>query len=367
MSNKGFDLNQGISGGRYSILKIFYYPEKVNSMLNKKVISPLYVRLKCSNRCNNSCFYCIYNPKFSDIHPLSNRTDEIPINKINQILDDFEKMGIKAITLSGGGEPLIHPNISKILKEIIKKKIRFSVITNGLLLKGKIAKLLYNADWIRISLDYPNSKLYSKIRNIDSSNFYEVITNIKDFSKNKHKNCDLGVNCVVHHLNYKHLIDIAKLCKKLGVDNLRFAPLWKRNFLKYHTPFKNEAIKQINKAKELQDKTFSVGSSYEKYFERNTGGEKRDYPRCFYMEIVPAIAADQCVYTCHNNAYEPYGKIGSIKRQSFKKMWFSSKTKKFFKNFNPKKVCNHECSNDEKNRILNEFANCMGEGVVEYI
>ena len=42
----------------------------------------------------------------------------------------------------------------------------------------------------------------------------------------------------------------------------------------------------------------------------NNGQDERIYPRCFYMEIVPVIAADQNVYTCHNNAYEFEGEIG---------------------------------------------------------
>ena len=93
----------------------------------------------------------------------------------------------------------------------------------------------------------------------------------------------------------------------------------------------------------------------------------RPYKRCFYMECVPVIAADQNVYTCHNNAYEKEGKIGSIKDKSFKEFWFSPETSRFIGNFNPKKVCTHECSNDEKNRLLNEWFDCMDERVVNFI
>lgn len=363
---KGFDFNQGIKGGRYSILKIFHYPEKLSSLLKKRVTAPLYIRIKPTNRCNNQCFYCVYESGFSKIHSSMKRTDEIPIEKIREMLDDFKEMGVKAITFSGGGEPLIHPNISEILEKTLQKKIRLSIITNGLSLEGKPAELLRNADWVRVSLDYHTPELFAKIRQKPADLFYKVKRNISDFAKNKNPDCDLGINCVVHKLNYRYLKEIARFCKRLGVNNLRFAPLWKNNFEEYHAPFKDEAIKQINEAKKLQDKKISIGSTYERYFERNTGRNNRGYSRCFYMEIVPVIAADQCVYTCHNSAYEPYAKIGSIKKQSFKKMWFSKKTLKFFRNFNPK-VCNHECANDEKNRILNEFASCNDKGVIEFI
>ena len=48
-------------------------------------------------------------------------------------------------------------------------------------------------------------------------------------------------------------------------------------------------------------------------------------------------------------------------------MWFSKEAEDFFRGFNPCEVCTHECSNDEKNQILNEFVDCEGEGVKEFI
>jgi MoaA/NifB/PqqE/SkfB family radical SAM enzyme len=367
MGKKRFDLNQGVSGGRYSILKAFHYPKKVAAMLEGRVTAPLYVRVKPTNRCNHSCVWCVYDPKFSTIHSSSNRTDEIPIDKMTEILGDFKTMGVQAVTYSGGGEPLVHPNIAEILKGTLDRNIRLSMITNGQALQGEAAELLLTADWVRVSLDYHDADLFAQTRRMPKKMFDVVRENVTDFAMHKSPDCDLGVNCVVSHLNYKHLKDIAELCKDMGVDNLRFAPVWKRDFLKYHAGFKDEAMAQIEQAKELADKRISIGSTYERYFERSTAGDKREYPRCFYMEMVPVIAADQGVYTCHNNAYEPAGKIGSIKHQSFRRMWASRTTAEFFKGFKPGKVCTHECSNDEKNRILNEFATCNQKGVVEYI
>ena len=360
------ELNKGITG-KYSTLKVFHHPEKVKSLLERRVTSPLYVRVKPTNNCNHNCVYCLYHPEYSGIHQTVNRMDEIPKEKMMEVLDDFKEMGVKAVTFSGGGEPLLHPNITEILKKTLENRIRLSMITNGQSLKGEPAKLLYNADWVRVSLDYCTPEMFTEIRRRPEEHFDIVRQNIQQFARNKSPDCDLGVNCVVSNYNFDRLFDIAKFCKDLGVDNLRFSPFQRfsqTEFLEYHTPIRDKVKKQIEKAKELQDAKFSIGSSYEGYF-RDTN--KRGYPRCFYMEIVPVVASDQNIYTCHNRAYEPDGKIGSIKTQSFKDVWFSKKTAEFFKNFNPQKLCNHECSNDEKNRILNEFSNCKDKGVMEYV
>jgi len=361
-----FDLNQGIEGGKYSILKIFHHPEKLRAFKEGRITSPLYVRVKPTNRCNHKCFYCVYDPEFSEIHPSSNRMDEIPESKMEEILDSFAEMGVKVVTFSGGGEPLEYPKIADVFKGTLERGINLSLITNGQNLNGDSGEILASAaDWVRVSVDYPDAKLFSRIRNRPESWFYQLKDNLVGFAKQRAAKCDFEANCVVNHYNYDRLVEIAMFCRDIGLDNLRFAPVWKKNFLEYHAQFKDQAMAQIERAEELDG--ISIGNSYERYFNKNTGGEIRDYPRCFYMEIVPVIAADQNVYTCHNNAYEPGGKVGSIKNKSFKELWFSQETAEFFRNFNPQKVCTHECSNDEKNRLLNEWLACKDEDVVNYI
>jgi len=367
MVKKGFDLNQGIKGGKYSILKIFHHPEKLKALAEGRVSAPLYVRVKPTNTCCHNCFYCVYNPEFSSIHPESNREDMIPREKMMEILDDFKNMGVKAVTYSGGGEPLTYPHIIETLKKTLEYGIKLSMITNAQKLNGEAAEILYNANWVRVSLDYCNPDIFSRSRNIHKEHFHQVKKNIEKFSQNKNPACDFEVNCVVHEFNCENLFEIAEFCKNLGISNVRFAPVWKKNFRDYHLPFKDKAIEQIEMAKKLIDNNFDVGSTYDRYFNKNTGEDVRDYPRCFYMEIVPVIAADQNVYTCHNSAYETEGKVGSIKDKPFKELWFSPKTAEFFKNFDPRERCKHECSNDEKNRLLNEWLTCQDEKVVGFI
>ena len=367
LGKKGFDLNQGIKGGKYSILKIFHHSEKLNSFLAGKITSPLYVRIKPTNTCCHNCFYCVYNPWFSSIHPESNRSDMIPREKLLEVLRDLKDMNVKAVTFSGGGEPLTYPHIVEALKKTLDYRINLSMITNAQLLKGEAAELLGQGDWIRVSLDYCDEDTFSKIRGKPGELFNEVKENLKKFAEIKNSSCDFEVNCVVGEHNFDKVLDIAKFCQKIGVDNLRFAPVWKQNFEKYHEPFKEKAVEQIKKAEELQDDSFSVGSTYDRYFEKTTGQSSRAYKRCFYMECVPVIAANQGFYPCHNCAYEPMAKIGSIQNKSFKELWFSQETAEFLKNFNPQKICTHECSNDEKNKILNEWMACRDDKISNFI
>ncbi len=360
------DLNQGIKG-KYSKLKLAHHPEKLRSFIEGKITPPIYVRIKPTNICNHKCFYCVYEEDFSGMHDTMDRISEIPKPKMDEILEDLKEMGVKAVTYSGGGEPLVYPHIAETLQKTLDNNLKLSIITNGQLLLGKSAELLAKAHWVRVSIDSCDGETFSKIRGKPPSWFDQIKENMTKFAQIKDSKCALQINFVVHEHNFDKIYQSAKLFKEIGVENIRFSPLWNPNMHKYHAPFKQQAIEQINKSKEeLTESDFEIGSSYERDFEIS-GGFKRRFPKCYFMQIVPAIGADQKVYFCHNKAYDNSGVLGSIKDKSFKELWFSEEAKEKFRNFDPRKSCYHQCSNDEKNRIINEMIAAGDPRVVDFV
>ena len=360
------DINQGI-GGRYSKLKLAWHRKKMQALLEGRVSSPIYVRVKPTNICNHGCFYCVYETDFSGIHDNMNRRDQIPREKLMEMLQDFKDMGVLAVTYSGGGEPLVHPDINEALEQTLNHGIDLSIITNGQRLNGRSAELLGRAHWVRVSLDYTNPKTFTRIRKRPGSWFDEIEKNMQDFSMTKDPDCDFEANFVVNEHNANEVYDAAVMLKDWGLTNVRFAPVWSPEMGRYHAPFKERVIEQLDRAKaEIHEPSvFEIGESYRRDFEIS-GRSERTFPRCYFMEIVPAVGADQVVYTCHNKAYDGSGAIGSVKTQSFRDMWFSDETAEFFKNFDPRTTCNHQCSNDEKNRIYQEIMDCADPRVVNF-
>jgi len=347
----------------YGDLKIVWHGEKLTSFFKKEITAPVYVRVKPTNKCDHKCFDCVYEPNFSGIHTGMSRMDEIPREKMLEILKDFHDMGIKAVTYSGGGEPLIYPHIEEILEKTLEYGINLSIITNGQNLNGKSAEILTNAHWVRISSNASNSKTFSQIRGKPEECFFKLIKNIENFAKNKKPNCMLGINFVVNHLNYNEVYDSAKFYKELGVNNIKFTPQWSPNFLKYHSEFKERVMQQIEKAKkELTDEHFKVYDTYGKDFEL-TGINERRYDKCYIMQTIPVVGADSKIYFCHNKAYSEDGCLGSIKDKSFRDLWFSEEAKKIFENFNPSCSCKHQCTNDLKNILIRDILDCNSEGV----
>lgn len=364
-----------MKNNKYSDYKIFHFPEKIESFLSDEITAPLYVRIKPINLCNHGCFFCVYSTGFrvkdggeeehiiSHMHEDMNESDIISELKLYEILDDLSRMGTKAVTFSGGGEPLMHPQIVGVMQHALNQGLDLSIITNGQNLVKERARVLASAKWVRVSMDYTNGAQMRIFRNVPEKSFDSVIRNIHEFSKIKNLDCDLGVNYIVHNKNYKNLYEFSKLLKESGVQNVRYSPMYVPEFYEYHKPIEQAVNDELTKIRELTDETFAVNSTYN-IKPGTSHSHARSYNRCYTMQTVPVIGADLNVYSCHNKAYDNNGLIGSLANASFRQLWFSEETKKFMNSFNPKLKCLHECSADRKNIIMNDFLNTSPDNFI---
>jgi MoaA/NifB/PqqE/SkfB family radical SAM enzyme len=341
--------------GRYSNYKIAWDREKLDSFECEKIVAPRYVRIKPTNRCCHDCEFCVYKTDFSGMHETFNKKDEIFPFDLMGILRSLDRMGIKAITFSGGGEPLIHPSIDDALNFTREAGIRYSVITNGQALTPKIGAILSKASWVRISADYHNEEGFRSSGR--GNQFDKTIENIINFAALRNKSCELSMNFIVTHNNCHTLYDAAKFWRDVGVDTIRFSPVWIKNFDLYHKGVRPAAEAQIDIAKsQLDGNGFTIQSGYQ----TQSLAEERDYVRCYWQEVVPVIGADMNVYRCHNTAYSADGLLGSIKDRDFGDMWFGEETEKRIREFNALN-CVHQCANDKKNKFVHELFSCRGD------
>ena len=351
---------------KYSDLKILAFPEKINAFQTGKITAPIYVRIKPTNKCNHGCRFCCYSdgtkrPKDrpeshlqAKMHESMKEQDIIPYTKAVELLTDLRDMGTKAVTFSGGGEPLLHPDISKILTTTLDNKLDLSIITNGQLLFGDKAEILSNSKWVRVSIDYTNQQQMMDSRNVTLRSYTQVLDNLTKFAKIKSNKTDLGINFIVTQYNHEGLVTFAKTLKDCGVENIRFSPVYVTDFVNYHTPIATRVIEQLQEIQQFCNPQFSVNSTYA--LDNPSKSPHRPFNRCLYAQTVPVVGADLNVYACHNTAYSEHGKIGSIQKQTFKELWFSEQAKTAFQTLDPCKVCNHECANQHKVELFNALA-----------
>lgn len=338
----------------YSQLKIFYHQDALNHLIRGERCNPVYVRIKPTNKCNHNCSYCHYKNSYlslDDYNPL----EEIPREKMIETIGCFDELGVKAVTFSGGGEPLLYPYIEEAIDLINTIGIDMSIITNGSLLKGNKAKLLAKSKWVRISIESTNDREYCRIRGIKAGAFDNLCNNISDFSKIKNDTCELGVNVVVNDSNCHEILEMSKLMKSLGVNHVKFSPMITNNTKEYHSSFKEEVTKQLREAeKAFNGDGFRIIDLYTSDFSDSVIFE-RQYSRCPIKEIICVIAANSKVYFCHDKAYLRDGLVGSIKNKSFKQLWLSKETTELFRSFDAKVVCKQHCVYDSRNELINSF------------
>jgi len=133
------------------------------------------IYIEPTNRCNLNCVTCIRN-----------NWDE-PLGEMSSAVFEQIVAGLKALSASPGiflgglGEPLSHPHIVDMVKELKSLGSSVELITNGTLLTKNLSRQLIDAglDMLWISLDGATSESYADVRL--GAALPEVINYLRDF------------------------------------------------------------------------------------------------------------------------------------------------------------------------------------------
>jgi MoaA/NifB/PqqE/SkfB family radical SAM enzyme len=352
----------------YSQLKIFHFPEKLRSLTRESasVEPPLHVRIKPTNLCNQHCWYCSYRADALQLGKEMNPRDSIPREKMLEIIGDLEQMGAGAVTFSGGGEPLVYPHMTAVLERIVTGgKLKFAFITNGINLKDGLSEIIgAHGSWVRISVDGWDDGSYGAYRGVASGQWSRLMKNIETFTRTRN-GCLLGVYIIVDEKNGPHLYDMVRRYRDLGVNSVKVYGVVMSDDVgrnnAYHARFFDAVKEQSMKAKTLlQDADFQVNDAYN----YQAGNFEKTYGWCPYAQITPVIAADLCVYSCHDKAYTEGGRLGSIREQRFRDFWLADK-EKFFR-IDPRRDCRHHCMVNPQNHLILEYLN-LHRGHLEFL
>jgi len=131
---------------------------------------PQGVDIGVTNACNADCIMCPHS-KIKNIGTMKRRLYE-------KIIDNCVNLGIKNITLSFFGEPLMDPNLIEKIKYAKKYGLNVGFFTNASLLTKNFTEKIINSelDDINISFDGFSKKTYEKIRK--NLKFDIVVANI---------------------------------------------------------------------------------------------------------------------------------------------------------------------------------------------
>lgn len=166
--------------------------------------------------CNLRCCHCWIAPQYQE------KAGSLPALELGLFKDIVEQaipLGLSSIKLTGG-EPLLHPEIHRILEFIGLKKIRLGIETNGTLCTSAIASQIarHQNCFVSVSLDGPNFSIHERIRKVAGS-FEAAKCGIRNL-------VEAGIRpqiimSVMRH-NKDCLEDTIRLAESLGAGSVKF-------------------------------------------------------------------------------------------------------------------------------------------------
>lgn len=188
----------------------------------KRLTSPYELNIDLTFRCNLRCIFC-----YASSVKKNEQTDEMSIDEIFNIIDEFKSLN-GAFVLFGGGEPFLREDFLEILRYTKSKGLWTYIISNGSLITEEVAyeyAKYYNPmfDKIQVSLDGSKPEVNDRQRGVKGA-FEKTVSGIKNLTA-------LGirpiVNTVITKLNYEDIPNILNLAIELDASTYRCLKLHK--------------------------------------------------------------------------------------------------------------------------------------------
>ena len=233
-----------------------------DAVINNKII-PYHIQLIPTNRCNGNCSWCSCSAV--------DRTIELDIEEIINILEYFTKLGTKAVTITGGGEPTIHPFISNVIHHAHAMGLSCGIVTNGLLW----GKENYNLEDLTKKLTWTRMSIIDTVGKYDTKRVTNLCKNLSETG--------IGISFTVpEDVNVDTAMEICKMAD--GIPNL--------THIRFVQDLLSLDIKSMllvqDACKGISDKAiFQWRTTY-------TNGAKG----CYIAKLKPLIDATGYIYPC---------------------------------------------------------------------
>jgi organic radical activating enzyme len=202
-------------------------PDKENPMPK---FGPLSINLDLTTACNFACPHCVDSG-------IINTGEYLDMDTVKSSLDTLQSQGLLSVILLGGGEPTLHKDFEEIVHYIKNKKLQLGIVTNGTRLKRveKVADLLEEKDWLRISIDAARQETFFKSHRPKSGVTLRDILQKSRQVKLKNPKLSLGYSFVIvwegievsgHQLfaNINEIPQAVQLARDFAFDYISFKP-----------------------------------------------------------------------------------------------------------------------------------------------
>jgi cyclic pyranopterin phosphate synthase len=339
--------------------KLIYHVPRVYHWLQGKNIYPLYVEIAPYGGCNQRCIFCAFDY-------LKYKPEVLGEAFLKKFIKTAANKGIKSIMYAGEGEPLLHKNISEIVRFTKHSGIDVAITSNAVMFLKELAqRCIPYLSWFRASISAGTAKNYSFIHRTPSSDFTIVLRNLKEAVKIRNKNkydCTIGAQFLLLPQNYSEATLLARKLQDIGLDYLIIKPYSQHpasiNRMKFG--FTCEDLSQLEKKLEGY-----VKGNFQVIFRRHSMDkldENIPYGHCLGLPFAAFISSKGDIYPCSIFFGKKDFIFGNLYKESFTKIWEGKRRKRILGLICRKwdiGKCRKICRLDEINRYLWELKNSV--------
>ena len=340
--------------------------ERFEEFLDTGESRPWVIELDPTTACNLACHGCISASLLNQ--------GGFKREKIKELAKEFVEIGVKAVVLIGGGEPMAHPEFGTLVDYFHENDIHVGVTSNGTLIDKYAHSLSHHTKWVRISVDAGCEEVFQQYRPHSSgkSQFNKVISGMRKLAESR--TTKLGYSfLVLEKLDSDKLRDekgknfvetnatdihkAAKLAKDIGCDYFEVKPSFDPfHFLNDTSNIMAGIIKaELEKCAPLVDEKFKIISPYT--LDRTLDGEKiqeKNYSKCLTANM-RTVLTPSGAYVCPYHRGNKNLQIGDPNTETLKEIWYGKTRREIMEKLDPSKHCQFHCIRHSTNLALEEI------------
>jgi MoaA/NifB/PqqE/SkfB family radical SAM enzyme len=350
--------------------KLLQHLDRLAAWQQGELAAPVTVELDLTNACNHACPGCTFS------YLVNIDKSSLPFDLARRVIGELGAMGVRAITFSGGGEPLVY-GVERFLElagEVRAAGMDAALITNGSLLTPDPRYAMF--EWVRVSLDAYDDDTFLRFHGRGPKEFAKVVERLRAFcAEGKRRRAarerwpTVGVGFLTDRdsLDRGDFFRMAEFCSRIpGLDYVQFRPLVV-NMVDDPTlqgggaAISRDVLQCLAIQAAMADglyarPDFKVLWSEGTYRALGQASFGRTYDRCLGHFLEATISADAKVYLCcHTQGQERFA-LGDLNEETFGDIWHGERARRVYESFDPRATCPPACRLHLQNQMLHEIS-----------
>jgi pyruvate-formate lyase-activating enzyme len=350
--------------------KMFRHLDRLSDWQSGRWPYPVTVELDLTNACNHHCPGCSFN------YLRSQSKESIPSPLAMSLLAQLSDCDVKAITFSGGGEPLVYgvDRVLRLMRLCRDLGMDAALITNGQRLTSD--EFLSLCSWVRISLDAYDAATFFRSHGGSPDQFNQVVANLRRTCAAARRRRRDGLPCATVGVGFltnersvyeSDFYEAARFASTIdGLDYLQFRPAITNGVDDptccggMRKPLPKPMVDRIFDAYQEANGRFArddfrVLLSADKYDALSQPEFGRTYNTCHGSFLQATIGADCRLYICCHGQGRNEFCLGDLRDQRFSEAWHSDRAMNVRRSINPQLLCTPACRLHPQNVVLEKM------------